>query len=55
MPNMPALPCGVPFCATALRLMASFEVKGMARDLFDLAQTQSPMGTLPRTIDEVRP
>lgn len=30
-----------------LCLMASFEVKGMARDLFDLAQTQSPVGTLP--------
>lgn len=34
--------------ASDLCLMASFEVKGMARDLFDLAQTQSPMGTLPR-------
>jgi hypothetical protein len=34
--------------ASDLCLMGSFEVKGMARDLFDLAQTQSPMGTLPR-------
>lgn len=34
--------------ASDLCLMASFEVKGMARDLFDLSQTQSPMGTLPR-------
>lgn len=33
--------------ASDMRLMASFEVKGMARDLFDLAQTQSPPGTLP--------
>lgn len=33
--------------ASELCVMASFEVKGMARDLFDLAQTQSPMGTLP--------
>ena len=31
-----------------MHLMASFEVKGMARDLFDLAQTQSPPGTLPQ-------
>ena len=35
--------------ACEMYLMASFEVKGMARDLFDLAQTQSPMGTLPRS------
>lgn len=34
--------------SSALCLMGSFEVKGMARDLFDLAQTQSPVGTLPR-------
>lgn len=34
--------------ASELCVMASFEVKGMARDLFDLAQTQSPMGTLPQ-------
>lgn len=34
--------------ASDMCIMASFEVKGMARDLFDLAQTQSPMGTLPR-------
>lgn len=34
--------------ASDMCLMATFEVKGMARDLFDLAQTQSPMGTLPR-------
>lgn len=33
--------------ASDLCLMASFEVKGMALDLFFLAQTQSPMGTLP--------
>lgn len=33
--------------ASDMRLMATFEVKGMARDLFDLAQTQSPPGTLP--------
>lgn len=33
--------------ASDMHLMASFEVKGMARDLFDLAQTQSPPGTLP--------
>lgn len=36
--------------ASEMRLMASFEVKGMVRDLFDLAQTQSPMGTLPRSL-----
>lgn len=36
--------------ASELCLMASFEVKGMARELFDLAQTQSPMGTLPRSL-----
>ena len=34
--------------ASDMCIMANFEVKGMARDLFDLAQTQSPMGTLPR-------
>ena len=34
--------------ASEMFLMATFEVKGMCRDLFDLAQTQSPMGTLPR-------
>ena len=39
--------------ASDLCLMASFEVKGMARDLFDLAQTQSPMGTLPRNMGVV--
>lgn len=36
--------------ASDLCLMGTFEVKGMARDLFDLAQTQSPMGTLPRNL-----
>lgn len=36
--------------ASDLCLMATFEVKGMARDLFDLSQTQSPMGTLPRNL-----
>jgi hypothetical protein len=39
--------------ASEMRLMASFEVKGMVRDLFDLAQTQSPMGTLPRSLSVV--
>ena len=33
--------------ASEMHLMATFEVKGMCRDLVDLAQTQSPMGTLP--------
>ncbi|MES2753794.1 MAG: hypothetical protein V4659_03940 [Pseudomonadota bacterium] len=30
-----------------MSLMASYEVQGMARQLFDLSQTQSPPGTLP--------
>lgn len=36
--------------SSELCLMATFEVKGMARDLFDLAQSQSPPGTLPFAI-----
>lgn len=36
--------------ASEMHLMASFEVQGMARALFDLAQTQSPMGTLPKNL-----
>lgn len=35
--------------ASEMHLMATYEVQGMARALFDLAQTQSPMGTLPRS------
>lgn len=34
--------------ASALHLMASYEVQGMARALFDLSQSQSPPGTLPQ-------
>lgn len=34
--------------ASDMHLMASYEVQGMALALFSLAQTQSPMGTLPR-------
>lgn len=34
--------------ASAMHLMASYEVQGMARALFDLAQNQSPPGTLPQ-------
>ena len=34
--------------ASDMCLMATFEVKGMCRDLFDLAQNQSPPGTLPQ-------
>lgn len=34
--------------ASEMHLMATYEVQGMARALFDLAQTQSPMGTMPR-------
>lgn len=33
--------------ASDMHLMASYEVQGMARALFDLAQNQSPPGTLP--------
>lgn len=32
---------------------ASWEVKGMARELFDLAQMQSPIGTLPDDDDDL--
>jgi hypothetical protein len=32
---------------SSLHLLASYEVQGMARALFDLAQLQSPVGTLP--------
>jgi hypothetical protein len=39
--------------SSSMHLMASFEVKGMARDLFDLAQTQSPPGTLPQDRVEI--
>lgn len=34
-------------------LMASFEAQGMARALFDLAQTQGPPGTLPRDMGQI--
>lgn len=33
-------------------LRGDFECKGMARDLFDVAQTQSPVGTLPADTDD---
>lgn len=33
--------------ASAMCLCATYEAKGMARDLFDHAQNQSPVGTLP--------
>lgn len=39
--------------ASDMHLMATFEVKGMVRDLFDLAQTQSPPGTLPADRNQI--
>ena len=39
--------------SSSMHLMATYEVQGMARALFDLAQTQSPPGTLPQDKVEI--
>jgi hypothetical protein len=39
--------------SSGMALMASYEVQGMARALFDLAQTQSPPGTLPKATVQI--